>query len=560
VAGFGIRGSCFCSASSSSKPTSKRKKRAKEPFVWGVQTTPYLEQEETVEDAMVSKRQADPSEDFTAGSKKRKTLTKVHHTRWRELHSCEINKAGPVVYLCSRDQRVGDNWALLHACDLSGKHDKPVVVLFNVATADLSMGERHSLFMLKGLREMEQSLRQLNIPFYLVQGDPEEEVPKMLTELKASALVTDMSPLRDGRKWRDAIAQTIDLPFHEVDAHNVVPIWITSNKQEYAARTIRSKIHRNISSYLREFPKMVTQNETFFDLSSSSSSNLSFPEPKQIDWDGLIAVAKEKGKGVPEVTWCKPGEKAALEALKGKEESFLTKRRMGKYEELRNNPNLPGALSNLSPYLHFGQIAAQRCAIEAIAFKKANASSSKSVDNYLEELVVRRELSDNFCFYNALYDHVTGAASWAQESLSLHKEDKREYLYTQDQLERGKTHDNLWNAAQLEMVNFGKMHGFMRMYWAKKILEWTESPEQALHIALYLNDKYQLDGRDPNGYVGCMWSICGIHDQGWRERSVFGKIRYMNYAGCKRKFDVDAYVQRIRRESKFNRYFNEPCK
>lgn len=502
---------------------------------------------------MVSKRQGDPSEADSSPKKRKTKLTKVHHTRWRELRRCEVEKAGPVVYLCSRDQRVRDNWALLHACDLSSKHDKPVVVLFDVTDEDLSMGERHSLFMLKGLQEMEQSLQELGIPFYLVQGKPEEEVPKMLGALEASILVTDMNPLRGGRKWRDDIAETIDIPFHEVDAHNVVPIWITSNKQEYAARTIRSKIHRNIPSYLREFPKIEMQNQE----AKAADLLSSLPKPKTIDWEGLMAVAREKGSEVPEVTWCKPGERAALEALKGKDESFLTKRRMGKYDELRNNPNIPGALSNLSPYLHFGQIAAQRCAIEAIAFKKANPSASKSVDNYLEELVVRRELSDNFCFYNALYDHLTGAASWAQESLIAHKKDKREYLYTKEQLELGKTHDNLWNAAQMEMVKFGKMHGFMRMYWAKKILEWTESPEQALSIALYLNDKYQLDGRDPNGYVGCMWSICGIHDQGWRERSVFGKIRYMNYAGCKRKFDVDAYVQRVRRESKFNRYFNE---
>jgi len=172
------------------------------------------------------------------------------------------------------------------------------------------------------------------------------------------------------------------------------------------------------------------------------------------------------------------------------------------------------------------------------------------VDNYLEELVVRRELSDNFCYYNDLYDSVKGAASWAQETLQAHADDKREYVYTKTALEEGKTHDSLWNAAQKELTVLGKMHGFMRMYWAKKILEWTASPEEALEIAIYLNDKYSLDGRDPNGYVGCMWSICGIHDQGWKEREVFGKIRYMNYNGCKRKFDVDAYVQRIRRVCK----------
>ena len=157
---------------------------------------------------------------------------------------------------------------------------------------------------------------------------------------------------------------------------------------------------------------------------------------------------------------------------------------------------------------------------------------------------MRRELSDNFCFYNPNYDNLNGIYPWARESLNLHKADTRSPLYTKDQFERAETYDDLWNAAQFQMVQTGKMHGFLRIYWAKKILEWSESPETALEIAIYLNDKYSLDGRDPNGYVGCMWSIGGIHDQGWAERSIFGKIRYMNYAGCKRKFDVAKFVKR----------------
>lgn len=160
---------------------------------------------------------------------------------------------------------------------------------------------------------------------------------------------------------------------------------------------------------------------------------------------------------------------------------------------------------------------------------------------FCEESIVRRELSDNFCYYNKNYDNLKGAYDWAQKTLDDHRKDKRTYVYSRDQLEQARTHDDLWNSAQIQMVKEGKMHGFLRMYWAKKILEWTKTPEEALETAIYLNDRYQLDGRDPNGYVGCMWSIAGIHDQGWREREVFGKIRY---DGCKRKFDVAAFVAR----------------
>jgi len=194
--------------------------------------------------------------------------------------------------------------------------------------------------------------------------------------------------------------------------------------------------------------------------------------------------------------------------------------------------------------LHFGQLSAQRIALSA---SKHRAKYKEAVDGFLEELVVRRELADNFCEYTPNYDSLDCAAEWAKESLNVHRTDKREKLYSRDQLEQGRTHDELWNASQMEMVHLGKMHGFMRMYWAKKILEWTVSPEQAIEFAIYLNDKYELDGRDPNGYTGVMWSMAGIHDQGWGERAVFGKIRYMNYAGCKRKFDISAYCKYVDR-------------
>ena len=203
---------------------------------------------------------------------------------------------------------------------------------------------------------------------------------------------------------------------------------------------------------------------------------------------------------------------------------------------------MPDALSNLSPYLHFGHLAPQRAALEA---SKHRAAHKASVEGFLEELVVRRELADNYCHYVENYDSLDAAYDWAKQTLAVHAGDKREFLYTREQFEAAQTHDKLWNAAQKEMVATGKMHGYIRMYWAKKILEWTASPEEALQVSIWLNDKWELDGRDPNGYVGCMWSVAGIHDQGWGERAVFGKIRYMNFAGCKRKFDVDKYCARV---------------
>jgi deoxyribodipyrimidine photo-lyase len=163
---------------------------------------------------------------------------------------------------------------------------------------------------------------------------------------------------------------------------------------------------------------------------------------------------------------------------------------------------------------------------------------------FLEELVVRRELADNFCWYAKDYDKTSCFPDWAQKNLEKTRKDKREYIYDLDEFEEAKTHDELWNAAQMEMVTTGKMHGYMRMYWAKKILEWTPDVQTAMDIAIELNDTYELDGRDPNGYAGIAWSLGGVHDRAWFARPVFGQIRYMNAKGCKSKFDTDAYIEK----------------
>lgn len=454
----------------------------------------------------------------------------VNPRRVRELRPGAVG-SGPVIYWMSRDQRVCDNWALLHACEAAARSGAPVAVAFNLVPEFLGAGARQFGFMVRGLQAMQPKLEALRIPLFLLRGDPVQTVAQLVKDSGAALLVTDFAPLRLGRQWREGVAAAIEVPFHEVDAHNVVPAWLASDKREYAARTIRPKIHAKLPEFLREFPEVPRQ--PAWDVEGAA--------PAPVDWDALLAEVLERGKEVPEVPWIQPGEDAAMEALSGPK-GFLTKARLSRYDEKRNDPTAPDALSGLSPYLHFGHLAPQRAAIEAA---KCKAIHKASVEGFLEELVVRRELADNYCLYEPLYDSLDAAYDWARQTLNDHRGDKREHVYTREQFEQGKTHDKLWNAAQLEMVHCGKMHGFMRMYWAKKILEWSASPEEALETSIYLNDKYELDGRDPNGYVGCMWSIAGIHDQGWAERPVFGKIRFMNYNGCKRKFDVEKYIARI---------------
>ncbi|URD78308.1 FAD binding domain of DNA photolyase [Musa troglodytarum] len=463
-----------------------------------------------------------------------------HPDRVRVLKPGSPCPSGPVVYWMFRDQRSANNWALIHAAALAARSHAPLAVAFCLSHRFLGAHARQLGFMLRGLRLLRGRLAALGLPFFLLRGDAPDALPGFLSRLGASALVADFSPLRPVRAWKDALCERLPaaVALHEVDAHNVVPVWVASGKLEYGAKTIRPKIHRLLTEYLVEFPQL-----------PPPAVPWTGEAPPEIDWDELIGeVVREAGE-VPEIGWCEPGEEAAMEALMGRKDGFLTKT-LKLYDSDRNDPVKPRALSGLSPYLHFGQISAQRCALEAWKLRK---SCRQSVDAFLEELIVRRELADNFCYYQPHYDSLQGAWGWARKTLMDHTADKREHIYTKEQLEKAETADPLWNASQHEMVYHGKMHGFMRMYWAKKILEWTNGPEEALSIAIYLNDKYELDGRDPSGYVGCMWSICGVHDQGWKERPVFGKIRYMNYAGCKRKFNVDgyiAYVNKLVGESK----------
>ncbi|EGD72636.1 DNA photolyase [Salpingoeca rosetta] len=443
----------------------------------------------------------------------------------------ELREGGKcVVYWMSRDQRAKDNWALLYARSLARSARVPLVVVFSLVPKFLDATIRHYGFMLRGLHQTAKHLHEKLVPFHLLQGSAATTVPAFAAQHEAAAVICDMSPLRVPLRWVKDVGQALEaqnVPLLQVDAHNIVPVWVTSQKQEYAARTIRPKIHKHLDTYLQPFPELdANDKDTLGDMEL----------PPVFDLEAQFDML-EVDTSVKEVDWIEPGYEQGMAAA----EAF-GRDRAKKFDELRNNPN-EDVCSNLSPYFHFGQISA--AAVVLLLKSKYSKKAAKGVQTFIEEAVVRRELSDNFCFYNRRYDSIDGAAVWARDTLDTHRHDKREYVYTREQLEQGKTHDDLWNAAQLQMVERGKMHGFLRMYWAKKILEWTATPEDALQTALFLNDRYELDGRDPNGYVGCMWSIAGIHDQGWAERAVFGKIRYMNYKGCKRKFDVARFVSRF---------------
>ena len=443
-------------------------------------------------------------------------MSVVHPNRIKQLQSGSL-KGKTVLYWMQRDKRVYDNWALLHAQDLALQNGYSLMVCFNYIGDFPSSNIRQYDFLFQGLYETEKSLKKLNISFRLLNGTPKNELPKLILKEEIAILVTDFSPLRFHRRRTKKISNSINIPFYIVDSNNIVPIWVTSEKQEWGAYTIRPKIQKHLGEFLTEIPKL-----------KRHSVNINSPG-WDIDWPNIYKKLNVDNSVVP-VDWLLPGEKAAQKQLE-----YFSKLPIENYTNHRNNPN-QDVLSNMSPFLHFGHISSQRVAL--------NLSQIDTIENksILEQLIVRRELAANFCFYNNIYDSFDGFPNWAKESLYYHTNDKREYLYPPEAFETAETHDDLWNAAQLQMVYTGKMHTYMRMYWAKKILEWSPSPEIALQTAIDLNDKYELDGRDANGYTGIAWSLGGVHDRPWFERPVYGKIRYMSYNGCKNKFDISEYI------------------
>jgi deoxyribodipyrimidine photo-lyase len=453
--------------------------------------------------------------------------------------------AKSVVYIMSREQRVFDNYAMLmltqHA---KNKHLTPIV-LFNLYPDIRNRHAEQLFWMIENLKEVESQLSDLGIKFCLkmldVTSNKSNQIVEILREFSPDSVYMDFNSLKGPRLINKNISNKLGVPCFEVDSRNIIPLWIASDKEEYQAATFRPKVYRIIHHFLHDDFKQ------------------GYPVFKHVenktDW---IDVRKFVLKYYPTFHQSLPssGSTHARVILS----DFLNSRLLY-YAQKRNDPN-EQYQSGLSPYLHFGQISSLRVTLETIKFLEVNgitvdfnpdrnmaARSSGayptlklSAEAFLEELIVRRELSENFCYYNQNYDNVMCAWNWARENIENHKNDIREYIYNFDDLKSAKTHDEAWNAAQKQMMKIGKMHGYMRMYWAKKILEWTPNVEVAIDFAIKLNDFFELDGADPNGYAGIMWSLVGIHDRTWFERPIFGKLRYMNYEGLKRKFDVEKYI------------------
>jgi len=443
----------------------------------------------------------------------------IEESRILPLNNNRPSKGDFVLYWMQASQRAEYNHALEYAITRTNEYKLPLIVYFGLTEAFPEANERHYCFMLEGLRDVQKALAGKGIGMIIERCSPEVGTAEFAK--RAYLIVCDRGYLKIQRKWREYVSKHVQCPLIQVESDVVIPVEKASYKEEYSAATLRRKLQRVLPHYLVSIEEQSPEID---------STRLKF------DTYDISDIPKALSKLAIDRT-VKPSpiyHGGTKEAKKRLNEFILKKLR--KYDELRNDPN-EDSLSNLSPYLHFGQISPMHVALEVSRTGDANS------DAFLEELIVRRELGINFVHYNQEYDSFKGLPNWAKLTLSEHQDDPREYLYRREDLEQARTHDLYWNAAQREMVATGKMHGYMRMYWGKKILEWTKTPQAAYETTLYLNNKYELDGRDPNGFAGVAWCF-GKHDRPWGRRSIFGNVRYMSADGLKRKFDVEKYARR----------------
>jgi len=443
----------------------------------------------------------------------------IEESRIRPVNKNRPKKGEFILYWMQASQRAEHNHALEFAIEQANELKLPVIVYFGLTDAFPEANERHYYFMLEGLKEVHKALSNKGIGMVIEQCSPEVGTVKFAKS--AYLVVCDRGYLKIQKRWRDYVSNNVECPLIQVESDVVIPVELVSSKEEYSAATLRRKIQRLIDHQL------VPLEEQFPGI---DSTRLEFQSYDISDTSKAIAKLSINRSVRPSLLY-----HGGTDEAKKRLRAFILLK-LAKYQESRNDPN-EDILSNLSPYLHFGQISPLHIALEVGRIGGANN------DAFLEELIIRRELSMNFVHYNPEYDSFKGLPNWAKQTLSEHQNDSRQYLYNREELEKARTHDPYWNAAQLEMVTTGKMHGYMRMYWGKKVLEWVSTPQEAYEIALYLNNKYELDGRDPNGFAGIAWCF-GKHDRPWERRPIFGNVRYMSADGLKRKFDVEKYASR----------------
>ena len=397
----------------------------------------------------------------------------INPARIFELNNKQIKK-GEIIYLCEREVRAKDNFALQFALQKSEELNLPLKIIHPKINYEYNPKQK---FIDSQIAQAEKQFKNIGLDFEAIEKTPEE----IIKDLNPALLILDFNPILKRDYLKNAYFK-----IYEVDGHNIIPARFVSDKQEYSAATLRRKIYYNIYPFLTEFNNLTTE---------------------KVEVDYVL-------------------------------ENFI-KNKLPYYAEYKNDIS-KNVLSGLSKYLNLGFISSQRVALEVI--KSGVNDINKEV--FLEELVVRKKLADNFCLHANSFKDFSDIPNWAKMSLENHKLDIRPYIYSTEELENAKTYDKLWNATQIQLIREGTIHGYLRMYWAKKISEWTPSPKEGLKTAIYLNDKYAYDSPSANGYIGILWAIAGLHDRAFVDYPVTGKIRRMTYDSLKRKYDLGDYLKK----------------
>ncbi len=449
----------------------------------------------------------------------------VAEERIQLLNDLPPQSGNYVLYWMQESQRAEHNEALEFAIQQANEQALPLVVCFGLHDDYPEANLRHYTFMLEGLQETAAALARRGIRLVLRRGQPAQVALELGKD--AALIICDRSYLQPQRAWRAQVAENIECQLIQVECNVVVPVEIASNKREYAARTIRPKLHKQIDRFLVDF------NTTALD---HPSTDLTLAGEDLTDLPALLS-ALNVDRSIGAVSHLFTG---GLNAAKQILDAFLAEK-FNHYQEDRNQPQT-NTVSHMSKYLHFGQISPVYLA-QQIRNARGDVPEAE-VDAYLEELIVRRELAMNFVYFTPEYDKYSALPEWSRKTLAEHRDDPRPHRYTRQQMEDAETHDRYWNAAMREMRLSGYMHNYMRMYWGKKILEWCNTPEYAYQSALAINNRYFLDGRDANSYTNIGW-VFGLHDRPWQEREIFGKVRYMSAKGLERKADMAGYIDKI---------------
>lgn len=431
-----------------------------------------------------------------------------------------------VVYWMQRAQRGIDNPALDAAIFAANELKLPLAVFLAPTPRFPRATVRAYTFLFEGFADVKESVEARGATF-VFRVRKKTRVDEFAAEVGAAIVIGDENPLRETEAWRTRAAKRLDIALVTIDADVVVPSSFFE-KEEWAAYTLRPKIHARLSEWLVPGPEL-----------SVATRFAASKRPRSDEIPSALPPAFRRDDSAKGAPFFRGGTREGLARL----DRFLASGLAG-YPERRNRPEDEGGTSRISPYLHFGHLGPRMVALRV----SCSSAPQPAKDAFLEQLIVRRELAWNFVRRNPRYDEFDCAAPWAVETLAKRRDDPRPYSLSKAQLDSGRSPDPLWNAAQHEMRVTGTMHNHMRMYWAKKLLEWSSSPEEAYALAVEFNDRYELDGREPNGYAGIAWAIAGKHDRPFAPgRAVFGTIRPMTLASTSRKFDSKAYIARCER-------------